>query len=66
MTSKPMCERWYERAGSYRPWHVITQGCTCGTSAHALPERHGDHCPVRQNHVRTELLNQLISGEPER
>jgi hypothetical protein len=48
-----MCNQWYERAGDYRPWDHRVGGCMCGVSAHALPEQHGEHCPVRQYHDRT-------------
>lgn len=66
MTSKPMCERWYERAGSYRPWHRDVPGCTCGVTAHHLPGQHDMTCPVRQAYVRREQPAIFIPGEPER
>lgn len=43
---KPMCDRWYERAGDYRPWQKRAWQCKCGISPHGLPYQHGEHCPV--------------------
>ena len=64
--SRPMCQSWYERAGSYRPWHYHVEGCTCGRNAHHLPEHHGTHCPVYVSGVRADLLARLTPGDPER
>jgi len=53
---QPMCGRWYERAGEYRPWMTGSDpGCRCGVSPHALPYQHGGHCPVRQDYDRKRL-----------
>lgn len=67
MTARPMCDAWYERAGDYRPWHSHQDAsCGCGLTAHYLPEHHARDCLVYQAWVRAELLDQLISGVPER
>ena len=63
----PMCERWYERAGNYRPWHRDVPGCICGVTAHHPPEQHGTNCPVyHQYWSRQEMPGKLTAGEPER
>lgn len=62
-TGKPMCDRWYERAGSYRPWHFHVEGCTCGANAHYLPGQHGAHCAIRLNWDRDNLP---AAGDAER
>lgn len=59
----PMCARWYELAGEYRPWQARAWQCRCGVSPHALPEQHGKHCPVyRFWHGRRQAAD--VSGEP--
>lgn len=65
-TSQPMCDRWYERAGNYRPWHRDVPGCSCGVSAHYLPEQHARTCPAYMTPDQRELLAKLTPGEPGR
>jgi hypothetical protein len=62
----PMCDRWYEHAGDYRPWHGHQDAsCTCGLNVHYPDSEHDLSCPVRQNHARHRLLEILVGG-PER
>jgi hypothetical protein len=58
-----MCDRWYTRAGDYRPWDVHVEGCRCAIPAACLESAHGKHCPVRQHYDR-ELLLTRLTGEP--
>lgn len=53
MNGRPMCWSWYERAGSYRPWHDRAEGCTCGAGAHAASWQHREDCPLFASEIAT-------------